>query len=224
MMTLVALAAFVVGPILAHLGVVRPMVGFVIFALGGIGGLVAGIGALVALMRSRTLRPQQWAAAAIALFMVGKLGSSAGSPRINDFTTDPSDPPGFRHAASLPANAGRGMAYPAEFADQQKACCSDLRAAELATPLDAAFARARTTAAAMPSWTVTHEDAASGTIEAIATSWLFRFEDDIVIRVRASEGGKTRIDMRSKSRDGKGDMGANADRIRAYLAALATTH
>jgi uncharacterized protein (DUF1499 family) len=76
----------------------------------------------------------------------------------------------------------------------------------------------------MPAWMVTNEDAASGVIEAVATSWLFRFEDDIAIRIRSGEGGKSRVDIRSKSRDGKGDTGTNANRIRAYVAALEAAH
>jgi len=39
--------------------------------------------------------------------------------------------------------------------------------------------------------------------------------DDISVRVRESGGGAV-VDIRSKSRDGKGDMGANAARIRAF--------
>ena len=39
--------------------------------------------------------------------------------------------------------------------------------------------------------------------------------DDVLIRVSADAGG-SRIDVRSKSRVGKGDLGTNAQRIRAY--------
>ena len=57
------------------------------------------------------------------------------------------------------------------------------------------------------------------TIEATDTTRVFRFVDDIAIRVRA-EGMASVVDVRSKSRDGRGDMGANAARIRAFLSAL----
>jgi uncharacterized protein (DUF1499 family) len=57
-------------------------------------------------------------------------------------------------------------------------------------------------------------------IEAVATSRLFHFRDDIAIRVRADGGGGSRVDMRSKSRVGQGDLGVNAARIRAYMAEL----
>jgi len=67
---------------------------------------------------------------------------------------------------------------------------------------------------------VTLSDQARGVIEARATSKLFRFVDDVAIRVRPKEGGSV-VDIRSKSRVGQGDMGANADRIRAIAARLA---
>jgi len=46
-----ALAAFVVGPAAAHFGIVPPIAGFAMFALGGIVGLLAGIAAVVSLIR-----------------------------------------------------------------------------------------------------------------------------------------------------------------------------
>jgi uncharacterized protein (DUF1499 family) len=76
----------------------------------------------------------------------------------------------------------------------------------------------------MPTWVITAEDPAGGTIEAVVTSRLFGFQDDVVIRVRPDGTGASRVDMRSKSRDGKGDLGANASRIRAYVSALESEH
>jgi uncharacterized protein (DUF1499 family) len=49
----------------------------------------------------------------------------------------------------------------------------------------------------------------------------FRFVDDFVIRV-SDQDGQARVDMRSKSREGLVDAGANANRIRAFLADLAS--
>jgi len=58
-------------------------------------------------------------------------------------------------------------------------------------------------------------DAAAGTILARETTAIFQFVDDVVVRVRAA-GEKSEVDLRSKSRDGRGDLGANAARIRAF--------
>ena len=59
-------------------------------------------------------------------------------------------------------------------------------------------------------------------MEAVATSKLFHFQDDIVIRVRPEGQGGSLVDMRSKSRDGQGDFGVNAARIRQFMVALRT--
>jgi len=71
----------------------------------------------------------------------------------------------------------------------------------------------------MPGWSVIASDSHSGTIEATQASFWYGFVDDIVIRVRV-DGNGSRIDIRSHSRHGRGDLGVNAARIRKYLAAL----
>ena len=55
--------------------------------------------------------------------------------------------------------------------------------------------------------------------EAREVSRIFQFVDDIVVRVRPMATGAV-IDVRSKSRDGRGDLGENAKRIRAFAAAI----
>jgi uncharacterized protein (DUF1499 family) len=72
----------------------------------------------------------------------------------------------------------------------------------------------------MPGWIVTNADLDSGRIEATATSRIFHFVDDVVIRVRP-DGAGSRVDLRSRSRVGQSDLGANAERIRAFCAELA---
>jgi len=61
---------------------------------------------------------------------------------------------------------------------------------------------------------------AEGRLEATATTSWFAFKDDVVIRVTPAAAG-SRVDIRSKSRVGRSDLGANARRIRAFLAELA---
>ena len=57
----------------------------------------------------------------------------------------------------------------------------------------------------------------AGLIEATDTTSIFRFVDDIVIRIRPLGPNLTVLDIRSKSREGKGDLGANAARIERFL-------
>jgi uncharacterized protein (DUF1499 family) len=76
----------------------------------------------------------------------------------------------------------------------------------------------------MPRWRLEKEDASAGTIEGIATTKIFKFKDDFVVRVEEAGGpDKCRIDMRSRSRMGKGDLGANAKRISEYMKKVAGT-
>ena len=66
-------------------------------------------------------------------------------------------------------------------------------------------------------WELIGNDPVTGRIEAFERTTLFGFIDDVVIRVAATPEG-TRIDVRSKSRIGGGDVGANAARIQRFVA------
>mgnify|MGYP000510025812 CR=1 FL=1 len=68
-------------------------------------------------------------------------------------------------------------------------------------------------------WVVAAEDPTTGHLEATDTTRFFRFVDDVVVRVRPDGSGSI-VDIRSKSRDGRGDLGANAARIRALQGSL----
>jgi uncharacterized protein (DUF1499 family) len=96
----------------------------------------------------------------------------------------------------------------------------DLRPQVFAEPYDQVLDAAAATARAQERWEVTKEDRAAGVIEAVATSRLWRFKDDVTITL-TRDGAQVTVGMRSHSRIGKGDLGANARRIREYQAALA---
>ena len=215
-----AVMALVIGPLLAWLRWVPGIVGFVIFALGGILALVVTILGVIRALRGRGYGRGVLAATDGLLVFVALAGRGRGAPRINDFTTDLTDPPAFKQAASDPANSGRDMSYPPAFADVQRACCSDLAPLHLPNPPPATFAMVEVVAAGMPNWKVTRQDSSAGELEAVSTTPLFGFHDDIIVRVRPDPAGGSRVDMRSKSRVGQGDLGANAARIHAFQAAL----
>ena len=69
-------------------------------------------------------------------------------------------------------------------------------------------------------WEIREYDEKTGTIEAVATTRLFNSKDDVTITI-AEEGDATIVNVRSKSHMGKGDLGTNARRIRAFQAELA---
>ncbi|KAI8472714.1 MAG: hypothetical protein J3K34DRAFT_519582 [Monoraphidium minutum] len=75
-------------------------------------------------------------------------------------------------------------------------------------------------AARAQGWRITAEEAPSR-LQALAETRLLRFKDDIAVTVRPdAAGGRTRVDARSRSRVGQGDMGANGARLAAYTGAL----
>ncbi len=63
------------------------------------------------------------------------------------------------------------------------------------------------------------EDAKTGHIEAMFESAVFGFKDEVIIRIEPSASGSV-VDMRSSSRVGVSDLGANAKRIQNFLEAL----
>ena len=210
----------------AHFAVVAPFTGFRAFLLGNLLaliGLILGAFGLRATRGGVRGRDRAWFAVGVGALALGLMLAGAlpgrGAPRINDFTTNPADPPTFEYATRDPATRGRDYSYPAGFAEQQRAAYPDLAPIALALPPDRAFAAALQAVEKL-GLTVTLSDQARGVIEARATSRLFRFVDDVAIRIRPKDGGSV-VDIRSKSRVGKGDLGANADRIRAIAAELA---
>ncbi len=220
-----ALAAAVIGPALCVAGLVAPMTGFGIFALSLPLALAAGLAAAVALVSGRaadrraTRRSLLLALVVLAL-MVGAGGAGLGKPPINDISTDTEDPPAFAKASELKANRGRDMSYPgADCARQQHEAYPGLAPLVSSWPPGEAVAKVEAVLLTLPRTEITDLDPAAGRIEAVSSTRIFRFVDDVVVRVRA-EGDGSRIDVRSKSRDGRGDLGANATRIQTLLEQL----
>lgn len=95
-----------------------------------------------------------------------------------------------------------------------------LRGRTYAVPFAEVWRAALATAQKRPRWTVTSSDARAGEITAEARSLLWRFVDDVAVRLSLDGDGMTRVDVRSSSRVGRGDLGANARRIARFLHAL----
>lgn len=217
-----AIVAYIGGPLLAHLGVVPALGGFALFGLGGLLGLIAGVLGLIALARGAgaAALPGLIPGGVVAVWFVVTAAGGRGYPRINDITTNTQQPPQFVQAVSQPANAGRDMSYPGEsFAQQQRAGYPTLVGLPMPGAPDEVYHRMVAAAKQMPTWQITRDDPAAHALEGIDTTRLFRFQDDFVIEVRSQNGGSI-VEMRSKSRDGKGDIGANAKRIEAFFAQL----
>lgn len=95
----------------------------------------------------------------------------------------------------------------------------DLQPQRFAAPVAQVFDAASAVAHAQ-GWEVTQEDRATGVVQAVATTPLMHFKDDVTITV-TPDGDATKVVVRSHSRVGKGDLGANAKRIRLFQSELA---
>ncbi|TYP95362.1 Protein of unknown function (DUF1499) [Fodinibius salinus] len=140
-------------------------------------------------------------------------------PPIHDISTDIEHPPTFEAIVPLRADAPNDTTYgDQEKADIQREHYPDIQPLYLDMGYDDAYARALAAAKRMPWEQVVTSDKSAGRIEAVDKLPWFGFKDDIVIRVdTAKTQNKTKIDIRSVSRIGKGDIGVNAQRIRNYL-------
>ena len=182
----------------------------------------AVIGLAVPMWRARGLRAFAFTivlGSGVAYFPWNMLQQAKALPPIHDISTDLSDPPVFLAVLPLRANAANPADYGGpEIAAAQRAAYPDIQPLTLSAPTAQAYAHALT-AARRSGWEIIAADQPSGRIEATATTPWFGFKDDVIVRITPSAGG-SRIDVRSVSRVGSSDVGANAKRIRDYLAAV----
>jgi uncharacterized protein (DUF1499 family) len=139
-------------------------------------------------------------------------------PAITDITTDPADPPRFEVVARL-RPAGRNLYPGLAAATLQKETWPDIEPLNVGVSPRAAFDGAMAVITKRK-WRIVDSRAPApgrdGHIEAIARTLVMGFRDDVTVRIRpAGEGA--RVDVRSASRFGAIDFGANAERVMALL-------
>ena len=79
---------------------------------------------------------------------------------------------------------------------------------------DQLFAHVERAVAGMPDWTIAARDAKRRRVEAVVSTPLLRFQDDVTINVTAEANGNGAVlFLRSQSRIGQGDLGANTRHI-----------
>jgi uncharacterized protein (DUF1499 family) len=188
-------------------------------------GLIAVVLSLVGIARSGS-KGMALAGLVLGLIAAAMPATSINTARhspIHDVSTDRDNPPQF--VAVLPlraaAKAANSTDYDAKTAELQKETYPDIGPLHLDVPPAQAFDRAQNAAREMK-WDVIITDPKQGRIEATATTFWFGFKDDIVVRI-AGDGTGSRVDVRSLSRIGKSDVGANAKRVREYLAKVKAT-
>ena len=196
-------------------------------ALGGVLALVALVWGSVA--RAGTLATSLLAlvlAAGYCGYLASWVARASAAPPIHDISTNLADPPQFR---TLPIRADNLEGVPdgddpalavlppiERLHTLQRRGYPDVRTATLPLPPAEALTTVEDLVRSR-GWTVAAVDPAAGTVEATDTVSLFRFKDDVMIRVRPAPGGGSLVDLRSVSRVGVSDVGVNAERVRAFL-------
>ncbi len=149
----------------------------------------------------------------------------ASAPPIHDVTTDTAHPPTYyrivelRKGALNPLTYGARMPSPEKLAEIQRAAYPDIKPLGTSLGLAEAVARAESVLSAQ-GLEVVNVDPENGIVEAVATTFWFGFKDDVVVRVTPGEDTGAVVDVRSVSRVGQGDIGANAARIMKFLEAF----
>lgn len=224
---MLAVTLVAVGIIGAHFYLTPGFFGFQLFAFGFLLSLVGLVLGIVGLLMTRSgprrvARPRAVIGTvlslAVALPVFAVIMAHSKYPPINDITTDFADPPEYVHAVELTANQGRDMKYNRDkyMAAQQKGY-PPLAPGSVTGDPAAVFDRVKTLAATIPDWQITYIDPKTRTLEGVCTTQLFHFQDDFVIQVRSGPPGTSLVEMRSKSRDGVGDLGVNYNRIVMFL-------
>jgi uncharacterized protein (DUF1499 family) len=202
------LAALGSGFVLAALSILVALVGGVMIwnhGLKGVGRVSVAIMLCLGVL----------AAPATMLLQLARL------PALSDITTDIDDPPAFsRSRAALAARGGLvPPERPRESRQPQREAYQRIIPIITELPAEEAFDTALTAARDM-GWqviegTVPGGRTGAGRIDAIATTRILRFADDVTIRIRPRVDG-SRIDVRSVSRLGRHDLGTNARRIQSF--------
>jgi uncharacterized protein (DUF1499 family) len=162
----------------------------------------------------------------LGLVPVGIMGpqmAAAGDvPPIHDITTDTANPPTFVAIVPLRENAPNGFEYGAsEEWPAEKLGATTMEAYPGLKPIESSLSvadavdRTEATLQAM-GLEIVAVDKEAGLVEATATTFWFGFKDDMVVRI-IGDGEGSRIDLRSMSRVGQGDVGANAARIADFV-------
>ncbi len=142
-------------------------------------------------------------------------------PGIHNISTDTIDPPQFNAVVALRGEGTNPLEYKIEngdLAEVQKHAYPDIKTITANISVQNAFDKALNIAEDL-GWLIVSKDQANGIIEATQTTALWQFKDDIVIRIRANAEtpDATDIDLRSVSRIGRSDLGANARRIQRFI-------
>ena len=213
--------AVLLGTLLYRLGLVGIGPAFGLFGVGLLLSLVALLMALITLLVGRHtpgVATRAGLACAMGLVVIAvpvwTIVNGGSAPAIHHITTDTEDPPQFDAVIPLRGESSNSLTYSPELAEVQRRAYPDIKPLLLTSTPEEVFDRSVEVVGAL-GWDIVHTDRDAGRIEATDITFWFGFKDDVVVRIRPVGGG-SRVDLRSVSRVGGGDVGANAARIRAF--------
>ena len=204
--------------------------GFMLLAAGAVLATLAsflGVIAYIVALRKQLLaeRPTLLIGIFLGVVVLAILGtqySAASSvPPIHNISTDTENPPQFDKIVAIRSAA---QAHPlahdaAALAPQQTAAYPWVKPLTLMAPVDEVVDRAEAVMRDM-GLEIVSSNKTTGLVEATATTFWFGFKDDVAVRVQPAADGGTQVDLRSVSRVGQSDLGANAARIGEILKGL----
>jgi uncharacterized protein (DUF1499 family) len=144
--------------------------------------------------------------------------SSIGKPLTHNISTDLQDPPTFHTLLSIRSKDSNPVNIDAATAQLQRQAYPHIQTIRTSLTATDSVSRAILISHDL-NWDLIDTHSRAGYIEASHQSFWFGFVDDIVVRVRPTADGSI-IDLHSVSRVGKGDLGANAARIEAFIEAF----
>ena len=148
-----------------------------------------------------------------------QLQTARSVPPIHDISTDLENPPVFVAVAKERANAPNPVEYAGEeTAEQQREAYPEIQPLLLESDYERVFSAALSVVNDL-GWQLVASDLTEGRIEATDTTFWFGFKDDVVIRIE-KKADQVRVDVRSKSRVGRSDVGKNAERIKQFMQQL----
>ena len=222
-LALVFLALVPLSVAAVRFGLVSFSIGLPVFALSCLGSLLVLIVLAIASLlpaykaQRRQALVKSLAALPPVLLLGALLGSTGDYPPIHDVSTDPDDTPLFTSAGvKLRGSESNSVAINPDAIAIQREHYPDLQTIVVPHPSSVAFEKASAVAESLD-WKIYNSDPHSGVLEASYTSAWFGFVDDVMIRIRPLENDTlAEVDVRSVSRVGVSDLGANARRIRAF--------
>lgn len=224
-LSIIAVLGFPIAVIGTRLGLYDFRFGFSILRYTVFLALAVFVAGLIVSVMQRKSNPAGSKAARVGVLLsllplaliASQIVTARSVPPIHNISTDVVNPPQFDKVIALRGEGSNPHAYDiAQLAELQSKAYPDVKTFYTSDSIGEAQLKAVAAVQAL-GWELVNNDPQKGIVEATETTALWAFKDDVVIRI-STQGSQTAIDLRSVSRVGQSDLGANAKRIKKFLA------